>query len=283
MAQGAGSAPCHSVLLQSCWENTASCEANGFQIPRLCRACGCQDKELTLPGAGCQPDLTRPVPPHAVPCHTSLSHLTPSASQGDADSTYKHRETCAISCLWSVPESPGWGQWDGDAGMGLMAAVLAGPCAGGCARGIAGCSGPSRGLYLWAGLEGITRLSCGEVCPSSGAGTLPASPDRAGGSPQSAFVPGLERMDWRQPRSAVSRRHRRPCRSGRGKGDRWRDGWTDGWTDTGMAGFGKAHPRASRGLGALLAWHRPAAVCPPREHGACRAWRDPHAGDTAWG
>lgn len=141
--------------------------------------------------------------------------------------------------------------------MGLMAAVLADPCAGGCARGIAGCSGPSQGLYLWADLEGITRLSCGEVCPSSGAGTLPASPGGAGGSPQSAFVPGLERMDWRQPRSAVSRRHRRPCRSGRGKGDRWRDGRMDGWTDTGMAGFGEAHPRASWELEVLLALRVP--------------------------
>lgn len=121
---------------------------------------------------------------------------------------------------------------------------------------------PPAGLYLRAGaagLEGITRLSHGEVCPSSGDGT-PPHPARAGGSPQSAFVPALERMDWRQPGSAVSRRHQRPRGSGRGKGDRWRDGGTDGqsrcrdrrlWRDpllcqpggcgTGSTGWGSAH------------------------------------------
>lgn len=82
-------------------------------------------------------------------------------------------------------------------------------------------------------MEGITRLSCGEVCPSSGAGT-PPHPGRAGGSPQSAFVPALERMDWRQPDRLSAGDTRDPAgqAEGRGTGGGRIDGGNAGlWRD----------------------------------------------------
>lgn len=93
------------------------------------------------------------------------------------------------------------------------------------------------GLYLRAGaagLEGITCLSRGEVCPSSGAGTPPPHPARAGGSPQNAFVPALERMDWRQPDrlSAGDTRDLAGQAEGRGTGGGPIDGGKAGlWRD----------------------------------------------------
>lgn len=76
------------------------------------------------------------------------------------------------------------------------------------------------GLYLRAGaagLEGITRLSHGEVCPSSGAEKPP--PTSPGwGSPQNAFVPALERMDWRQPDQLSASDTRDPAGQAEGKG-----------------------------------------------------------------
>lgn len=82
----------------------------------------------------------------------------------------------------------------------------------------------SPGPLVWKALH---ACRAGKSVPVPEPGP-PSSSARAGGSPQSAFVPALERMDWRQPGSAVSWRHWRPRRSGRGKGDRWRDGGTEG-------------------------------------------------------
>lgn len=112
---------------------------------------------------------------------------------------------------------------------------------------------PAPGLYLRAGaagLEGITRLSRGEVCPSSGAGT-PPHPARAGGSPQSSFVPALERMDWRQPDRLSAGDTRDPAgqAEGRGTGGARIDG-----------GNAETHSCASQGLVAPAA---PAGDQPP--------------------
>lgn len=98
------------------------------------------------------------------------------------------------------------------------------------------------GLLVWKALHAC-RTGKSVPVPEPG----PPHPARARGSPQSAFVPALERMDWRQPGSSVSRRHRRPCGSGRGKGDRWRDRRTE--PTQGWLGLAKPAPVPARGLG----------------------------------
>lgn len=113
--------------------------------------------------------------------------------------------------LWvrALPDTPG-------VSLGVPRAVWGAPGplhAGGCTCGRA------------VGLEGITCLSRGEVCPSSG-GRTPPSQRGPGGSPQSAFVPALERMDWRQPGSAVSGDTGEPRVRQREGGQV--EGWTNG-------------------------------------------------------
>lgn len=107
---------------------------------------------------------------------------------------------------------------------------------------------PPPGLYLRAGaagLEGITRLSRGEVCPSSGAGTHPPlGPGWGEPTKRLCSCPGTNGLE--AAGSAVSRRHQRPRGSGRGKGDRWR---TDGWRQ--CRALERPTPVPARGL-----WHQ---------------------------
>lgn len=140
------------------------------------------------------------------------------------------------------------------------------------------------GLYLRAGaagLEGITRLSHGEVCPSSGAEKTP--PNQPGlGEPTKSLCscPGTNGLE--AARSAVSQRHQRPRGSGRGKGDRWR---TDRWEA--KQGSGETHACACQGLVAPAA---PAGdqlplPTPCQPHGCTsQPWRCSHSTlDTAPG
>lgn len=80
------------------------------------------------------------------------------------------------------------------------------------------------GLWVWKALH---ACRAGKSAPVPEAG--PPQPARAGGSPQSAFVPALERMDWRQPGSAVSSDTGDPRVRQREGGQV--EGWTDGRTD----------------------------------------------------
>lgn len=89
---------------------------------------------------------------------------------------------------------PGSGPCRTPLGSGLWQGVPVGPRSG------AGSPGPPppAGLYLQAGaagLEGITRLSRGEVCPSSGAGTPPASPGRGEPTKPLCSCPGTNGLE----------------------------------------------------------------------------------------
>lgn len=85
------------------------------------------------------------------------------------------------------------------------------------------------GLGVWKALH---ACRAGKSVPVPEAG--PPQPAQAGGSPQSAFVPALERMDWRQPGSAVSGDTGDPRVRQREGGQV--EGWTDGRTDEAAAG-----------------------------------------------
>lgn len=200
------------------------CRGAGGALPRAGTSSTCA--QLLPAGAGAHP-------PAGCPCLPAQGDWSPQTGQ-PPEPPWLGRNRGMGSRGHGVVEPSGEKEqtlpWEGS----LPDPPRAGGC-GGVSGQVSGAPDPLHppgstcrpGLLVWKALHAC-RTGKSVPVPEPG----PPHAARARGSPQSAFVPALERMDWRQPGSSVSRRHRRPRGSGRGKGDRWRDRRmepTQGW------------------------------------------------------